>query len=251
MPVSTRGTPRKATPSKRNLLSSIPINKTDSGTPKSILRTNSSSKSGENSTEETDISEALFSSPTRKRLKPLPVAVEKQLLKDILRAGGLELVVLKEICDEKPDIYGYPASTVRRQVQNKFDKWKRTEPELDQPALCDIINSLNRKEKVKKKTPQQKKASVVQEPTIAAQQLPALRSPEEVKTTSVAFEVIRRNSTERRIPDDSSTMGDSTADLFQKLFGSDQEDFESRVSKFSCSIFTYFISFLFLSICTF
>jgi hypothetical protein len=107
MPVSTRGTPRKATPSKRNLLSSIPINKTDSGTPKSTLRTNSSSNSGENSTEETDISEALFSSPTRKRLKPLPVAVEKQLLKDILRAGGLELVVLKEICDEYKRIVVY------------------------------------------------------------------------------------------------------------------------------------------------
>jgi hypothetical protein len=257
MPASTRGTPRKATPSKRN--PSTPINKTpiitprNSGTPFSPLR-DSSSNSGDNSTD-TETSETDLSSPRGQNRPGLPIAVVKEFLKDILRAGGLEVVSCKEICDLKPDIYGEPNSSLRRKVQNKFHNWKRADPELDSPALCDLLTSITRKESIKKKTPK-RKALTTQEPIVESP--PQLhKSPQEVLRRPVAAftqELPQESRKIKRTIRNSSNMGDSTEGLFLQLFGGDQDDFESRVSKSSCSILYYyfvnlhFLTYIFVSI---
>jgi hypothetical protein len=241
MPVSTRGTIRNP---------STPNNKTavthrNSPTPFSTPRNSrdsSSRRNGDDNTETAALSETELTSPRRNRIQNLSTAVEKQLLQDTLRAGGFEFVGCKEICDEKPEIYGKPGSALRRQIQNKFDKWKRTAPELDPPAVADLINLINRKQ-ILARTP--KKKAIAKEPTIAASslahQLPSPSSPQlrflpqESRSPVVSPPQLRpfpqetRNIETRTIRH--PNMGDSTDELFQKLFGGDQEDYESRVSK--------------------
>jgi hypothetical protein len=64
--------------------------------------------------------------------------VVKDLLVDIEAAGGLfsPTFKLKHICNCKPDIYGKPASELRRQVQNKVHKLRQ----LNQFQYLSVLN---------------------------------------------------------------------------------------------------------------
>lgn len=54
--------------------------------------------------------------------------VQKQLLQDIEASGeGIARLTLRPLCDRKSDIYGEPGTERRRQVQNKFHRWKLLE----------------------------------------------------------------------------------------------------------------------------
>ena len=55
----------------------------------------------------------------------LSTTLQRQLLKDIERNGGITNVSLKGLCNKKTDIYGLPNSSLRKAVQNKAFRWKR------------------------------------------------------------------------------------------------------------------------------
>jgi hypothetical protein len=55
----------------------------------------------------------------------LSTTLQRQLLKDIERSGGITNVSLKGLCNKKTDIYGLPSSSLRKAVQNKASRWKR------------------------------------------------------------------------------------------------------------------------------
>lgn len=55
----------------------------------------------------------------------LPLHIQKALLSDIERLGGLQAVNLVSVCNQRPDIYGDPGTPRRRQVQNKVHLWRR------------------------------------------------------------------------------------------------------------------------------
>ena len=61
---------------------------------------------------------------TRTKKQGLALHLEKQLLQEIEEAGGLFAVSLKDICDEKPDDYGRPASPRRAQIQDRVQYLK-------------------------------------------------------------------------------------------------------------------------------
>ena len=50
---------------------------------------------------------------------------KRELILDIDQHGGLLVVDLEALCNKKPDLYGTPNSSLRRQVQNKVGKWKK------------------------------------------------------------------------------------------------------------------------------
>ena len=55
-------------------------------------------------------------------------SVQRQLLQDLELAGGVSCS-LKRVCDQKPDIYGTPASKLRKVVSNLVSTWRRLSPE--------------------------------------------------------------------------------------------------------------------------
>ena len=71
----------------------------------------------------------------RTNSKGLPLHIQKQLLIDIEGAGGLRACSVKRICDSRIDLFGEAASNLRKQVQNKINRWK----ELDLPAYYRLL----------------------------------------------------------------------------------------------------------------
>lgn len=63
--------------------------------------------------------------PQIRRNQGLKEHLQKQLLKDIEDNGGLRVFSLARLVNEKSDTYGGVDSTLRRQVQNCVDRWKR------------------------------------------------------------------------------------------------------------------------------
>ena len=63
--------------------------------------------------------------PQTRRNQGLKEHLQKQLLKDIEDNGGLRVFSLARLVNEKSDTYGEVDSTLRRQVQNCVDRWKR------------------------------------------------------------------------------------------------------------------------------
>ena len=63
--------------------------------------------------------------PRTRRSQGLKEHLQKQLLKDIEDNGGLRVFSLARLVNEKSDTYGEVDSTLRRQVQNCVDRWKR------------------------------------------------------------------------------------------------------------------------------
>ena len=59
-------------------------------------------------------------------VRGLPLDVLHQLLQDIEDQGGLHNAFqLKALCARKPDVYGMPASAMRRAIQNKTQRLKK------------------------------------------------------------------------------------------------------------------------------
>jgi hypothetical protein len=55
----------------------------------------------------------------------LSKTLQRQLLNDIERNGGILNVSLQALCNKKADIYGSSNSLLRRAVQNKVSRWKK------------------------------------------------------------------------------------------------------------------------------
>jgi len=70
----------------------------------------------------------------------LPIPIQKQLLQDILLNGGLKFCKVSKLCDQKPDIYGEPGSSRRRQIQNKATKWRALDT-IEFSKLCDSFGT--------------------------------------------------------------------------------------------------------------
>lgn len=62
-----------------------------------------------------------------RKLDAIPAEVVKAFFTEVELAGGLLLqaTTLKDLCNRKPEIFGYPGSPRRRQIQNKFYRVKR------------------------------------------------------------------------------------------------------------------------------
>jgi hypothetical protein len=56
----------------------------------------------------------------------LSVSLKRQLAVDIATRGGIDTFSLRSLCKEKPDQYGKPRSKLRRQIQNKVGRWRRS-----------------------------------------------------------------------------------------------------------------------------
>lgn len=83
------------------------------------------SSDGEIDKKETAPRRARRKRPDRTNQAGLSSHVQKQLLQDIERSGGIKSKFsLKNICDSKEDVYGLPVSAQRRSVQNKVEIWK-------------------------------------------------------------------------------------------------------------------------------
>ena len=63
-----------------------------------------------------------------KGLRGLSFSTNKELFLDIQQRGGIDKFKLESLCDEKEEIYGFPGTKLRRQVQNKVDHLKRISP---------------------------------------------------------------------------------------------------------------------------
>ena len=55
----------------------------------------------------------------------LSKTLQRQLLRDIERNGGIVNISLQTLCNKKSDIYGSSSSSLRRSVQNKVSRWKK------------------------------------------------------------------------------------------------------------------------------
>jgi hypothetical protein len=85
-------------------------------------------------------------------------SIKTQLVTDILRLGGIDspLVSVYRLCDRKPDIYGSKSSKQRKQIQNKFNRWRS-----DQRSEYDrlVVVSTREKNRAEKRVEAKKQPS--------------------------------------------------------------------------------------------
>ena len=55
----------------------------------------------------------------------LPLRLQKQLIIDIVKTGDRRTAKIREICNQRPHLYGPPGSKQRKRIQNKVYWWKK------------------------------------------------------------------------------------------------------------------------------
>lgn len=71
-------------------------------------------------------------------LQGLPKEIQRELYKDIEEAGGRNSISLNRLCDRRPDIYGQPGTSRRKQVSNKVQWSKRLSNQDYNQYLLDL-----------------------------------------------------------------------------------------------------------------
>ena len=170
MPVSTRrqSLPRRTAPSRSQ------------STRSSSSSSDSSSDESDDDSASTTSSTTLTSPSSSSGAKAgISLNLQKQLLSDIEAAGGLELVSLKKLCDSKPDIYGQPASELRRRVQNKVNYWHRL-PAIEFQKFLHLLSPST--ESSHSRTPPRRRSATASSPSAQPDQ-PASRSKKKKGST--------------------------------------------------------------------